>query len=65
MLNGFSITSMPLPLQKKLKKHPFEKAWVHHFDLPSEMYGDPKFEQFSRVHLSMELNHETILEIGE
>ena len=64
MAQYYGKDAMPLPLQKKLKKHPFEKAWVHHFDLPSEMYGDPKFEQFSRVHLSMELNHETILEIG-
>lgn len=64
MRDYYGEANMPLPLQKALKKHPFQKAWVHHFDMPSEMYGDGQYERFDRVQLSLELNHEHILEIG-
>ncbi|TFH46571.1 MAG: hypothetical protein E4H01_09755, partial [Lysobacterales bacterium] len=64
MASYYGKDSMPEPLQKKIEKTPFKTAQVYHFDFPSEMYGDGKYEQFARVQLSLELEHDHILEIG-
>lgn len=64
MANYYGENNMPQPLRKALEKKPFQTAWVHHFDLPSELYNDGRYERFERVQLSMEVQHEHILEIG-
>ena len=64
MARYYGEENMPLKHQKTLKKNPFHRTWVHHFDITSEMYMDPQLERFERVHLSLDLDTETILEIG-
>lgn len=56
--------NMPLAHRKKLKDHPFHEVPVHHFDITSAMYGDPQYERFPRVQLTLDMQTETVMEIG-
>jgi len=56
--------NMPLAHRKKLKDTPFHEVPIHHFDITSAMYGDGQYDRFPRVQLTLDLQTETILEIG-
>lgn len=64
MAQYYGTDNMPEQLRKKLNKSPFDRTWVYHYDMPTQFYDDPKYDRFERVQLSMELNHEHILEAG-
>jgi hypothetical protein len=64
MAQYYGEENMPKAHQKKLKDHPFHEVPIHHFDITSSMYGDPQLERFPRVLLTLDLQTETIMEIG-
>lgn len=65
MVQYYGEANMPAAHLKKLKDHPFHEVPIVHFDITSRMYDDPQYEnRFPRVHLTMDLQTETIMEIG-
>jgi len=56
--------NMPLAHRKKLKDHPFHEVPIHHFDITSAMYGDGQYDRFPRVQLTLDMQTETVMEIG-
>jgi hypothetical protein len=64
MAQYYGEQNMPKAHQKKLHSHPFHEVPIHHFDITSTMYGDPQYERFPRVQCTLDLQTETLLEIG-
>jgi hypothetical protein len=65
MVQYYGENQMPKEHLKKLKDTPFHEVPIVHFDITSRMYGDPQYEErFPRVQLTMDLQTETIMEIG-
>ena len=64
MAQYYGENNMPIEHRKKLKDTPFHEVPVHHFDITSFMYGDPQYERFPRVMITLDLQTETIMEIA-
>lgn len=64
MAQYYGKDNMPQEHQKLLADKPFHKVPVHHFDITTDMYGDPRYDRFNRVQLTLDLQTETIMEIG-
>lgn len=64
MAQYYGLNNMPQEHQKLLKDKPFHEVPIHHFDITSAMYDDPKYDRFPRVQLTLDLQTETIMEIG-
>lgn len=62
MAQYFGESNLHKAHRRMLPKKPFKPIKLYHFDMPSQMYGDGEFEQFARVSLWMDIEHELVLE---
>lgn len=55
----FGMDAMHPSVQKQMKKgkSAFKTLDIRHFDIPSKMYGDPKFERFPFVSIFFDMEH--------
>jgi len=49
-------------VKKGVAKKPFDEVECRHIVMPSDMYGDPKFEQFKYVSVFMDIKNKKIME---
>lgn len=64
MAQFYGEANMPKAHQKKLHSHPFHEVPIVHFDITTKMYGDSQYDRFPRVQMVLDLQTETIMEIG-
>ena len=57
----FGIDALHKSVAKKVDKKPFETLEVHHFDIPSHLYGDPQYERFPWVSCFMDIKNEHVI----